>query len=87
MQIFVKTLAGKIFILEIKATDTIEKIKAKIHDERGIPSDQQGLIFNGESLADGCTLDDYGIEDESTLYLYLVPGNYWLCISQGGNLC
>ena len=69
MPIFVKTPAGKIFILEIEVTDTIEYVKAKIHDETGIPSDQQGLIFNGESLEDRCTLDDYHIEDESMLYL------------------
>jgi len=39
MQIFVKTLSGKIKTLDVEASDSIENIKAKIHDLAGIPSD------------------------------------------------
>ena len=69
MQIFVRTLSGKIVTFEVEACDRIEDVKNKIQEKEGVPPDQQQLLLDGALLEDDRTLQGYGIQEQSTLYL------------------
>ena len=68
-QMNVKTLTGKIITVEVEASNTIQDVKAKIHEKEGIPPGQQELSLQGQQLEDQRTLSDYSVQQNSTFCL------------------
>ena len=90
MQIFVRTVSGKIISLELEPFATVKTVKAMIQDREGIPSGQQCIWSvsagrHSEQLQDGHTLADYSIVDESTLFLSLHIGAHIYVVTPLGS--
>lgn len=71
LKIFVKTITEMTFTLEVDRTDTILAVKDKLQEKEGIPRIKQRFIFKGKELEDNRTLQDYNIQNKSTLFLVL----------------
>lgn len=69
--LYVKTLTGKAFSIEISGDALVEDLKEIIFDKEGIPAVQQRIVYAGQQLEDWRTLSSYNIGDESTCYLIL----------------
>jgi ubiquitin C len=74
MQIFIKTVTGKIITLEVEPSDSIWSVKAKIQVLEGISEFQQRLLLAGNhETKDNKDLSYYNIHNETTLLLVLRP--------------
>ena len=58
---------------EVDLDGTVEAVKHKIQEKKGIPQGVQLLSFNGEQLEDNLTLSECKIQNESTLDLGIKP--------------
>ncbi|XP_034248992.1 polyubiquitin-like [Thrips palmi] len=72
IEIYVKTLTGKIITRNCWESYTIQMVKEAVQASEGIPPDQQRLIWSGREMnVEGCTLLDYGVGHQSTIHLVL----------------
>ena len=67
--LLVKMDAKQRISLAVEPSDSIEKVKAKIQNKAGIPSEEQHLSFGHKDLDDACTISDYNIQEGSILHL------------------
>ncbi len=70
-RITVMSVKGDQCVLEVKDTDSIASIKAKLADSKGVPAEQMKLVFAGKELQNDRTVADSNIETDSTLHLVL----------------
>ena len=71
MELFVKTLTGKTFAVDVTTVETIYHVKARIEKREGIPVGQQRLFFGDTELCDGRFVPEYNIPAKATLHLRL----------------
>lgn len=69
--VYVKTLTGKTITINTNTTDTVYDVKVKIQNKEGIPPDQQRLLYLHKALDDDLSLNDYDIENYTTIHLVL----------------
>ena len=69
MQIFVKTLDNRNAAIEADSKETVKSFKLKIQDRFQIHPDEQNLIFAGKPLKDDGRLEEYFIQNESTIFI------------------
>ena len=62
------------FRTEVKTEDTVLNIKERLNVSYGFKVDSQQIFFNKARLEDAKTLESYGIEDGSTLQVYISGG-------------
>ena len=68
-KIFVKPLTGNYITLAVDPSDTISHLKILVCFKTGLPPQIQRLIYAGMQLEDDMSLDEYGVDNESTLHL------------------
>ncbi|KAK6116348.1 hypothetical protein DH2020_049810 [Rehmannia glutinosa] len=74
MKIYVKTLKGTHFEIEVKAEDTVADVKKTIESTQGAdtyPAAQQMLIHQGKVLKDGSTLEENKVAENSFVVVML----------------
>ncbi|XP_057543169.1 ubiquitin receptor RAD23d-like isoform X2 [Amaranthus tricolor] len=74
MKIFIKSLKGKHFQIEVNPDDTVGAVKKTIESvqgEKAYPASQQMLIYQGKTLIDGTTLRENKVAENSFLVVML----------------
>ena len=79
MRISVKKPSSEMIMLDVASSDTIQSIKDDVQHKEGIPIEFQELTFSREFLQDNKTLNDYYIQEESTLNLIISSDNKVVC--------
>ncbi|KAK8898438.1 hypothetical protein M9Y10_000725 [Tritrichomonas musculus] len=67
MKVNVKNLIGIVLTFEVEPNEKVEDFKIKVQKQTDVLPDCQKLIFKGNRLQNGKTLQDYSIEDGSTI--------------------
>jgi hypothetical protein len=73
MEVFVRTLTGKAFVIMVRPGDTVESAKRVVETIEGVPWGQQVLVCAGYRLTDHRTLAQYGVQQRATLHLMPRP--------------
>ena len=72
LAVFVKH--DKLYSFAVAHSSSVVCLKQAIAVKMSMPPAQQMLIFGGKILVDSCTLVDYGVQVDSTIFLQEVTG-------------
>jgi hypothetical protein len=76
-QLMIHGLEGQTYCIDVERpkTMTVLELKEKVKAKTGIDTDQQRLLYGGKQLEDENLLTDYGLQNNSVLFLVLrLPG-------------
>lgn len=79
MKVFVKTLKGTHFEIEVKPEDKVSDVKKNIETVQGsdvYPASQQMLIHQGKVLKDVTTLEENKVAENSFVVVMLTKSQY-----------
>lgn len=65
------TVIELVITLNVTPSDTIMDVKRKIDAKDGTPASRMGLTWQAQLLVENTTVQEYGIEKEDTLHVYL----------------
>lgn len=65
----VKTMNGNSLVVDVDEHETVDGFQKKIVEFTGVTTDVQVLLFGGQQLQAGHTLDTYKIKHLSTVFL------------------
>jgi len=69
--ITIRTLNGRVIEMDLDSNDSVERVKENLEELEGIPVHQQKLIFNGKQIQNDKTVNSYGIENGSVIFLVI----------------
>lgn len=72
--VYVQTLTGKLMLVKVTNMTTVLRLKEKLEQLEGFPTDAQRLIFAGHNMDELKLLKDYGIGPYSKVHLVLRIG-------------
>ncbi|KAL0212945.1 hypothetical protein RCL1_006571 [Eukaryota sp. TZLM3-RCL] len=69
MQLLVTTLQGNTITIQVESSDTIRLVKGQIRLQTATETENQRLLYAGDELNDGRTLDSYSIRNLAKLHM------------------
>ena len=69
IQFFVRDLQKSSLVIRMPANSLLSEIKEKIKEKTGLKAEAQRLMFTGKYLHEHKTLEFYGVNDNSNIYL------------------
>lgn len=77
LQLLLKMPTSKLGIaLEMNVTDSVRRVKERIHDMEGVHVSKLVMYANGIELIDNQSLQDYGLSDNSEIDVSIIKPNY-----------
>ena len=69
MELYVETMSGYVFTLDVDSSETIYSLKVRIFTQESIPIVEQRLVYDDNVLDNDSTVAEHMIQNKSTLQL------------------
>ena len=63
MKLNIKNLKGEVFQVEIEPADSVNVLKTKIQEVKGMPAETLKVVFKGKTLNNEDSIEKIGIKD------------------------